>query len=93
MAGISTNHITRSYCKVSDYKQQNQDFISNFAPLKALDMIIIQYIIIAVVLTACIAYALWRIRKALGVKTGDPCYGCALKKACRKKNARQDTKS
>lgn len=56
-------------------------------------MIIIQYIIIAVVLTACIAYTLWRIRKALSVKTGDPCYGCALKKACRKKYAREDTKS
>lgn len=49
----------------------------------------IQYIIIALVVATCVAYALWRIRKALSVKSGDPCYGCALKKVCKKKDARQ----
>ena len=51
-------------------------------------MMTIQYIIIAIVLMACVGYALWRIKKTLSVKTGDPCYGCALKKLCRKKNAK-----
>lgn len=50
----------------------------------------IQYIIIALVVATCVAYALWRIRKALSVKSGDPCYGCALKKVCRKKDTRQN---
>lgn len=45
---------------------------------------IIQYIILAVVLAACLAYAIWRIKKAISVKSGDPCYGCALKDACLK---------
>ncbi len=53
---------------------------------------ITQYIIITIVLIACVTYALWRIRKALSVKTGDQCYGCALKKVCKKKNSRLDTK-
>lgn len=52
----------------------------------------IQYIIIALVVAMCVAYALWRIRKALSVKSGDPCYGCALKKVCRKKDTRQNGK-
>ena len=56
-------------------------------------MMTIQYIIIAIVLTACVAYALWRIRKSLSVKTGDPCYGCALKKVCRKKDTRLKDKT
>ncbi len=55
-------------------------------------MIIFQYIIIAIVLIACVAYALWRIKNALSVKTGDPCYGCALKKVCKKKSTRQNVK-
>ncbi len=55
-------------------------------------MITAQYIIIAIVLMACVAYALWRIRKALSVKTGDPCYGCALKQVCKKKSTRQNTR-
>ncbi len=55
-------------------------------------MIIFQYIIIAFALMACVAYALWRIRKALSVKSGDPCYGCALKKVCKKKSTRLNTK-
>ena len=55
-------------------------------------MMMTQYIIITIVLIACVAYAIWRIRKALSVKTGDPCYGCALKKVCKKKNTRQNTK-
>lgn len=55
-------------------------------------MITLQYIIIVIVLTACVAYALWRIRKTLSVKAGDPCYGCALKKACRKKGTSQSMK-
>ena len=50
----------------------------------------IQYIIIALVVATCVAYALWRIRKALSVKSGDPCYGCALKKVCRKKDGSPD---
>lgn len=45
---------------------------------------IIQYIIIVIVLLISIAYAVWRIHKALKVKSGDPCYGCALRKVCRK---------
>lgn len=44
----------------------------------------IQYIILGVVLTASIGYAVWRIKKALSIKSGDSCYGCALKDACRK---------
>lgn len=52
----------------------------------------IQYIIIALVVATCVAYALWRIRKALSVKSGDPCYGCALKKVCRKKDTRKTEK-
>lgn len=42
----------------------------------------IQYVIIGVVVAAAIAYAAWRIKKAMSVKSGDPCYGCALKDAC-----------
>lgn len=45
----------------------------------------IQYIILGVVLAISVGYAIWRIIKALNVKSGDPCYGCALKDACRKK--------
>lgn len=44
----------------------------------------IQYAIIFIVLALCIAYAVWRIHKALKIKSGDPCDGCALKKVCRK---------
>ncbi len=55
-------------------------------------MIIFQYIIVAIALMACVAYALWRIRKALSVKSGDPCYGCALKKVCKKKSTRLNAK-
>ena len=53
-------------------------------------MMTVQYIIIALILAGCVAYAIWRIRKALSVKTGDPCHGCALKKVCRKKNSKQE---
>ena len=53
----------------------------------------IQYIITAIVLATCVAYAIWRIRKTLSVKTGDPCYGCALKKVCKKKGTRNKNKS
>lgn len=43
-----------------------------------------QYIIICVVLAVSVGYAVWRIYKALHVKPGDPCYGCALKDVCRR---------
>lgn len=45
---------------------------------------IVQYIIIGVILAICIIYAAWRIHKAMKIKAGDPCSGCALRKACRK---------
>lgn len=44
----------------------------------------LQYIILGVVLAAAVAYSVYRIWKALHVKSGDPCYGCALKDACQK---------
>ena len=40
-----------------------------------------QLIIVAIIVAACLVYAGIRIRKALRVKPGDPCYGCALKDA------------
>lgn len=43
-----------------------------------------QLIIVAVVVAACLAYAIQRIRKALRVKAGEPCGGCALKEVCEK---------
>lgn len=49
----------------------------------------IQYIILGAILLACIIYAVWRIKKALSVKSGGPCYGCALKDVCQK-NKRRD---
>jgi hypothetical protein len=45
---------------------------------------IAQYIIVGIVVALAFFYALYRIRKALGQKSGDPCYGCALKKVCKK---------
>lgn len=50
-----------------------------------------QLIIVAIIVAACLVYAGIRIRKALRVKPGDPCYGCALKDAC-KKNKSKDCK-
>lgn len=44
-----------------------------------------QLIIVAIIVAACLVYAGIRIRQALRVKPGDPCYGCALKDACKKK--------
>lgn len=49
---------------------------------------LIQYIILAVVLTVSVVYAVYRAIKALSVKSGDPCYGCALKDACQKSKVR-----
>lgn len=49
---------------------------------------LIQYIILAVVLTVCVVYAVYRAIKALSVKSGNPCYGCALKDACQKSKVR-----
>lgn len=46
----------------------------------------IQIVIVIIILVACIVYAGIRIRKALRVKPGDPCYGCALKDACKKRH-------
>ena len=45
---------------------------------------IVQYIIVGTVVLGALSYAYYRIRKALSVKSGDPCYGCALKKVCKK---------
>lgn len=45
---------------------------------------IVQYIIVGIVVLGALSYAYCRIRKALSVKSGDPCYGCALKKVCKK---------
>lgn len=42
----------------------------------------VQYIIIGVVVAASVAYAAWRIKKAMDMRSGDPCHGCALKDAC-----------
>lgn len=50
----------------------------------------LQYIVLGIVLTACVAYAIYRAVKALSVKSGDPCYGCALKDACQKYNKRKE---
>lgn len=44
----------------------------------------IQYIILGIILAAAVAYAAYRIVKAMNVKSGDPCYGCALRDACQK---------
>ena len=49
---------------------------------------LIQYIILAVVLTACVVYAVYRAIKALRVKSGHPCYGCAMKDECQKSKVR-----
>lgn len=45
---------------------------------------VLQYIIIGIVILLCLIYAGWRIHRAFKIKAGDPCYGCALKKVCRK---------
>ena len=45
---------------------------------------IAQYIIVGIVVALAFFYALYMIRKALRQKSGDPCYGCALKKVCKK---------
>lgn len=45
---------------------------------------VIQYFILSAVLLGSVIYAGWRIKKALSVKSGNPCYGCALKDACLK---------
>lgn len=45
---------------------------------------IIQNIIVGIIVALALSYALYKIRKALSIKSGDPCYGCALKKVCKK---------
>ena len=45
---------------------------------------IAQYIIVGIVVALAFFYALYMIRRALRQKSGDPCYGCALKKVCKK---------
>lgn len=45
---------------------------------------VVQYIIVGVIVTIALVYAFLMVRKALSVKSGDPCYGCALKKVCKK---------
>ena len=45
---------------------------------------IAQYIIVGIVVALAFFYALYMIRKALRQKSGNPCYGCALKKVCKK---------
>lgn len=45
---------------------------------------IVQNIIVGIIVALALSYALYKIRKALSVKSGDPCYGCALKKVCKK---------
>ena len=45
---------------------------------------IAQYIIVGIVVALAFFYALYMIRKALRQKSGDPCYGCALKQVCKK---------
>lgn len=45
---------------------------------------IVQYIIVGIIIVCALSYAYYRIRKALSVKSGDPCYGCALKQVCKK---------
>lgn len=47
---------------------------------------IVQYIIVGIVVLGALSYAYYRIRKALSVKSGDPCYGCALKKVCKRRS-------
>lgn len=47
----------------------------------------VQMIVIAIVLAACLVFAVLRIRKIFKMKAGDPCYGCALKDACQKHKA------
>lgn len=50
---------------------------------------LIQYIIVGIIVLGAISYALYRILKALRVKSGDPCYGCALKQVCKKEKRRK----
>ena len=45
---------------------------------------IVQNIIVGIIVALALSYALYKIRKALSIKSGDPCYGCALKKVCKK---------
>lgn len=45
---------------------------------------LLQYIIVSIIIVLALSYALYMIRKALSVRSGDPCYGCALKKVCTK---------
>ena len=45
---------------------------------------IVQYIIVGIIVALAFSYALYMIQKALRIKSGDPCYGCALKKVCKK---------
>lgn len=45
---------------------------------------IVQNIIVGNIVALAFSYALYKIRKALSIKSGDPCYGCALKKVCKK---------
>lgn len=45
---------------------------------------IVQNIIVGIIVALAFSYALYKIRKALSIKSGDPCYGCALKKVCKK---------
>lgn len=49
---------------------------------------VLQYIIITLVLLACIGYVGWRIAY-LVKNAGSPCHGCKLHQSCSKKAIRQ----
>ena len=48
----------------------------------------IQYLIIALILLACVGYVAWRVSYIIR-NAGNPCYGCKLHASCMKKTLKQ----